>query len=96
MRREDQDKINRFSRLHQREKVLEEELKAKQVRHQHRVFWASMRLTVRRDVAEGQGRPRGSVDGTGARGRGGQGAVRAALSLCSVETTFQAGSSLVT
>ncbi|KAL1650869.1 hypothetical protein SLS58_000988 [Diplodia intermedia] len=30
VRREDQDKINRFSRLHQREKVLEEELKAKQ------------------------------------------------------------------
>lgn len=32
VRREDQDKINRFSRLHQREKVLEEELKTKQVR----------------------------------------------------------------
>ncbi|KAF9638664.1 hypothetical protein BFW01_g9561 [Lasiodiplodia theobromae] len=30
VRREDQDKINKFSRLHQREKVLEEELKAKQ------------------------------------------------------------------
>ncbi|EOD47249.1 hypothetical protein GTA08_BOTSDO11464 [Neofusicoccum parvum] len=30
VRREDQDKINRFSRLHQREKVLEEELKTKQ------------------------------------------------------------------
>lgn len=28
MRREDQDKINRFSRLHQRELVLEGELKA--------------------------------------------------------------------
>lgn len=32
VRREDQDKINRFSRLHQRETVLEERLKAKQVR----------------------------------------------------------------
>ncbi|KAF3395616.1 Prefoldin subunit 4 [Talaromyces pinophilus] len=30
VRREDQDKINRFSRLHQRETVLEERLKAKQ------------------------------------------------------------------
>ncbi|KAM5345729.1 hypothetical protein ACJ41O_011590 [Fusarium nematophilum] len=29
VRREDQDKINRFSRLHQRETVLEEELSAK-------------------------------------------------------------------
>ncbi|KAL8872417.1 MAG: hypothetical protein Q9174_001949 [Haloplaca sp. 1 TL-2023] len=29
VRREDQDKINRFSRLHQREMVLEEELKTK-------------------------------------------------------------------
>ncbi|MCJ1374335.1 hypothetical protein MMC20_005567 [Loxospora ochrophaea] len=29
VRREDQDKINRFSRLHQRETLLEEELKAK-------------------------------------------------------------------
>jgi prefoldin subunit 4 len=32
VRREDQDKINRFSRLHQREALLEEQLKAKQVR----------------------------------------------------------------
>ena len=31
VRREDQDKINRFSRLHQRETVLEGVLKAKQV-----------------------------------------------------------------
>ncbi|KAL2006482.1 hypothetical protein VTN00DRAFT_9150 [Thermoascus crustaceus] len=30
VRREDQDKINRFSRLHAREAVLEEQLKAKQ------------------------------------------------------------------
>ncbi len=32
VRREDQDKINRFSRLHQRELGLEEELKTKNVR----------------------------------------------------------------
>ena len=31
VRREDQDKINKFSRLHQRETVLEDELKAKAV-----------------------------------------------------------------
>jgi len=31
VRREDQEKINRFSRLHAREAVLEEQLKAKQV-----------------------------------------------------------------
>ena len=31
VRREDQDKINKFSRLHQREIALEEELKAKHV-----------------------------------------------------------------
>lgn len=32
MRRVDQDKINKFSRLHQREIVIEEELKTKNVR----------------------------------------------------------------
>lgn len=32
VRREDQEKINRFSRLHSREKILEDELKVKQVR----------------------------------------------------------------
>lgn len=32
VRREDQEKINRFSRLHQRETVFEEQLKSKQVR----------------------------------------------------------------
>lgn len=31
VRREDQEKINRFSRLHSRQKTLEDELKAKQV-----------------------------------------------------------------
>lgn len=32
VRREDQDKINKFSRLHQKELNIEEELKVKQVR----------------------------------------------------------------
>lgn len=32
VRREDQDKINKFSRLHQREMTLEDELKVKAVR----------------------------------------------------------------
>lgn len=31
VRREDQDKINKFSRLHQRELILEEELKSRHV-----------------------------------------------------------------
>ena len=31
VRREDQDKINKFSRLHQREMLLEEELRTKAV-----------------------------------------------------------------
>lgn len=35
VRREDQDKINKFSRLHQRETALEEELKLKIVRLYH-------------------------------------------------------------
>jgi hypothetical protein len=35
VRREDQEKINRFSRLHQRETVLEEQLKGKQVWSSH-------------------------------------------------------------
>lgn len=37
MRREDQDKINKFSRLHQRELNLEEELKSKNVRTTQRL-----------------------------------------------------------
>lgn len=32
VRREDQDKINKFSRLHQREMLLEDDLKIKAVR----------------------------------------------------------------
>jgi hypothetical protein len=35
VRREDQDKINKFSQLHQREIALEEELKLKLVSHPH-------------------------------------------------------------
>jgi prefoldin subunit 4 len=40
VRREDQDKINRFSRLHQRELVLEDELKVKTV---SRIFGTSVK-----------------------------------------------------
>ena len=41
VRREDQDKINKFSQLHQRELTLEEELKVKAVRisHRRRLAW---------------------------------------------------------
>ena len=35
VRKEDQDRINRFSRLHSREKLLEDDLKTKQVRSQN-------------------------------------------------------------
>lgn len=36
VRREDQDKINKFSRLHQRELLIEDELKTKNVREHTR------------------------------------------------------------
>jgi prefoldin subunit 4 len=35
VRREDQDKINKFSRLHQRELLFEEELQGKNVRSRY-------------------------------------------------------------
>ena len=38
VRREDQDKINKFSRLHQRETALEDELKVKAVRNTSLLF----------------------------------------------------------
>ncbi|PSR85575.1 hypothetical protein BD289DRAFT_474268 [Coniella lustricola] len=38
VRREDQDKINKFSRLHQRELKYEEELKVKNVRHTYKTL----------------------------------------------------------
>ena len=37
VRREDQDKINKFSRLHQRELAMEEELKTKSVCHREQM-----------------------------------------------------------
>lgn len=56
MRKEDQDKINRFSRIHSRHKLLEEELKAKQVMPiSHTLNFAVLILTT---SAEKQGRPR--------------------------------------
>lgn len=44
VRREDQEKINRFSRLHQRETVLEDQLKAKQVSFPHGGAWRDITL----------------------------------------------------
>lgn len=38
VRREDQDKINKFSKLHQRETALEDELKVKAVRNTSLLF----------------------------------------------------------
>jgi prefoldin subunit 4 len=35
VRKEDQDRINRFSRLHSREKLVEDDLKTKQVSSGH-------------------------------------------------------------
>jgi hypothetical protein len=48
VRREDQDKINKFSRLHQRELSIQEELKAKQVRSGPRRLWSysTVQLTL--------------------------------------------------
>lgn len=40
VRREDQDKINKFSRLHQRELSIEEELKVKNVRNGSMISFA--------------------------------------------------------
>ncbi len=45
MRREDQEKINRFSSLHQKEEVLEEELRAKIVQFEPLQSWSAIRLT---------------------------------------------------
>jgi len=55
VRREDQDKINKFSRLHQREMLLEDDLKIKAVR-----IVSSKPLDMRQPnrVAERQRRPR--------------------------------------
>ena len=54
VRREDQDKINKFSRLHQREMALEEEVKSKQVSCLHHMGLA--RSLTRFPATEGEGR----------------------------------------
>jgi hypothetical protein len=54
VRREDQEKINRFSSLHQKEEALEEELRAKIVGSSSRRFAQQLKLILR---AEGEGRP---------------------------------------
>jgi hypothetical protein len=48
VRREDQEKINKFSRLHQRESVLEEQLKQKQVSDRTLTIFASNLTSSRR------------------------------------------------
>lgn len=58
MRREDQDKINKFSRLHQREMALEEELKVKAVRSEAKI----PPYCYADPDTEGQGRSRGNLD----------------------------------
>lgn len=60
VRREDQEKINRFSRLHSRHKLLEDELKAKQVQ---KVM--CLRRISPDDVTEREGRSGGSLDRAG-------------------------------
>ena len=59
VRREDQEKINRFSSLHQKETALEEELRAKIVSLHVRLCAHIRRLTAR---TEGEGRPRRDID----------------------------------
>lgn len=58
VRREDQEKINRFSSLHQKEEALEEELRAKIVRPHIPRFTSQLQLISR---AEGKGRPRRDI-----------------------------------
>ena len=45
VRREDQDKINKFSRLHQRETILEDELRT-------RAVWSASSLFISVDIAD--------------------------------------------
>jgi flagellar biosynthesis regulator FlaF len=54
VRREDQEKINRFSSLHQKETALEEELRAKIVRLRMHLYAELSQLMYH---AEGEGRP---------------------------------------
>lgn len=76
VRREDQDKINKFSRLHQRELKYEEELKLKNVwispppspkLHDSAALWRTTRLTA---PAEGEGGTRRHHNGAGVGRRG--------------------------
>lgn len=64
VRREDQDKINKFSRLHQRETTLEDELKTKAVCDASFLSSASALLIK---AVEGKGGSRGTVKRVGAR-----------------------------
>ena len=73
VRREDQEKINRFSSLHQKETALEEELRAKIVSFHVRRSADVHELISR---SEGEGRSRGNFHRAGTRRRGRQSPVR--------------------
>lgn len=65
MRREDQDKINRFSTLHQRVKLLDSELQSKQVgivsasqtwlKHFHLMIYCALQQKDKEDLEEVSG-----------------------------------------
>lgn len=57
VRREDQEKINRFSSLHQKETALEDELRAKIVREISVLY----QFTPTNDFTEGEGGSRGDI-----------------------------------
>lgn len=67
VRREDQDKINKFSRLHQRELSIEDELKDKNVSS---FFPSHLACCLAEPYAEGKGRTRRHYHGAGAGRRG--------------------------
>lgn len=71
VRREDQDKINKFSRLHQRELAIEEELKLKNVRTLAGKLpsHAPTRHLIHTPIPERERGAGRSVDRTGARRR---------------------------
>ncbi|KAI4176658.1 MAG: hypothetical protein LQ343_000949 [Gyalolechia ehrenbergii] len=54
VRREDQDKINKFSRLHQRETLLEDELKSRAVQVQELLTSASDKIEKSVSATEGK------------------------------------------
>lgn len=72
VRKEDQDRINRFSRLHSREKLVEEDLKTKQASEDH----VSQATANANTYAERQGRSGRDIFRARARRRGRESTVR--------------------